>query len=155
MVRHKTASEKEYKKTIETFTKYFRKYFPKTIFLPILGNHDLFPHEAFMEIKSGNENLDYISSQIGFSLPPTALNTFKYGGFYSMEIPLSDRPSSTMFIGLNNVVYTVDWMQNCQKEFSEMECEEERGIDPFGQFKWLRDQLSYARLNNFKFVFYS
>ena len=145
--------------TFDTFRSCYLEYFPNTLFLPVLGNHDLYPRKSYIDIVENNENLAQIADAITFSLPPSAVETFKQGGFYSYLLPapsLSDDDySTTLLISLNNVVYSPDWAKGCKKlGGSTKECSKERGTDPFGQFAWLNDQLINAESSGYKFVFF-
>ena len=157
IVKHGDLEKTEYLETFDRFKTNYLKYFPDTLFLPVVGNHDFYPRKSYVEIKENNENLAEIADAITFSLPPSAVETFKQGGFYSYLLPSpsssDENSSSTLLISLNNIIYSPDWMKGCKKVVgSTSKCKKQRGSDPFGQFDWLHDQLKYAQKSGLKFV---
>jgi sphingomyelin phosphodiesterase acid-like 3 len=111
---------------IESVTNWLKDQFPSTPVYPVLGNHDWWPAHQIVE----GPNMFYrnFSRIWGQWLPPSAVNTFLTGGFYTV---MADE--NLRLICLNTALYyTGDQKTKDLK-------------DPAGQLAWLRNVLELAR----------
>jgi len=97
--------------------------------IPTLGNNDVVPDYS-VQVPGASAPGDYFLTRLADAwqavLPAAARETFRFGGFYSVEIS----PGLTV-LSVNTVVYS-----------PHHEPDTEGLTDPYGQFQWLDTQLS-------------
>ncbi|KAG8453104.1 hypothetical protein GDO86_004787, partial [Hymenochirus boettgeri] len=118
---------------LKTITDLFRKYLGTVPVYPAVGNHESTPVNSFPPPSvHGNESSDWLyhemSQQWQDWLPPSALETLRTGGFYTVQIgPKLRLVSLNMnFCALENFWLLINY------------------TDPAGQLKWLVDILQEA-----------
>jgi sphingomyelin phosphodiesterase len=119
---------------IEILTQMFLKHFPDTFVFPCLGNHDTFPVDQLDRPPNSNWLLDVVGKYWNKWLPPDALKTFKYGGYYQLQLGPKLR-----LIVLNTLYYDV---------FNLWVLWNTTGPDPAGQWQWFISALADAKKNN-------
>ncbi|KYQ91228.1 putative sphingomyelinase [Tieghemostelium lacteum] len=114
-----------------TFVKTVQSEFSQqdTIFIPSIGNNDVFPD---YNSQCSDQNLQYLTTLWSEWIPSDQVQNFSISG----SLVFNPVPGLTV-ISLNTVLYSVkntNSFQNAQ--------------DPCGQFAWLEYQLQVARQNN-------
>eukprot|EP01096_Ripella_sp_DP13-Kostka_P000610 TRINITY_DN10663_c0_g3_i2.p1 TRINITY_DN10663_c0_g3~~TRINITY_DN10663_c0_g3_i2.p1 ORF type:complete len:472 (+),score=143.08 TRINITY_DN10663_c0_g3_i2:110-1417(+) len=123
---------------IDNVTQTIIQSFPKTPFIPTIGNNDL-PQDYFLSVVPNAPWLKKLA-EIWSPLFPssTQKSSFTYGGYYSHDLAINGG-SSLKVIALNTVLYSIKHDPNTTSI-----------TDPLGQFSWLSSQLSEARANHQK-----
>jgi len=115
---------------IELATKLLKEYFPKSIIIPSIGNHDTYPINQFPPPYWNRIYLNKFYSYWKNLVPINKI--FLYGGYYSIDY------NTTKIININTLYYeTTNFMIN-------------RNQDNANQIKWLISELEEAKITNKK-----
>ncbi len=129
------------RKTISFVFLMFKKYFPATPILPVLGNNDDFcgdyhiqPSGPFLSFfAEQSESLLHNVDHPGFN------ESFSRGGYYFGFMPWDN---SQVFIGLNTIFFSAKYVNTCNPSDKT-----EPGWD---EFRWLKETLAWCETNHKK-----
>lgn len=148
IVAHSQPSWAMQNQTVTQFTSMLRQVFPNTLVLPLLGNNDVYPdyHQPY----GPTAWLEYLAALWSPWLDEEQRATFVSGGYYSMKIPVAH---NLRVIALNTVPYSVNFVPRNDTQLDPYDsCNASPPTDPNGQFGWLKDELTRAKLNNEKVI---
>ncbi|ELP89169.1 sphingomyelin phosphodiesterase, putative [Entamoeba invadens IP1] len=128
------------KETITSVVEQMKKRMPGLRVYPVPGNHDYFLSSNWEYPPKSQWMLDHLSDLFSDWLSPTALETFKKGGYYTEIIEPGIRVISL------NLVYFDTFSTHCS-EYQE--------TDPANEVAWFKDTLQNAKENNEKVMIIS
>jgi sphingomyelin phosphodiesterase len=74
-------------KAVDTVTDIIQKYYPNTTVIPVIGNHDTWPIDQLLPpFYNTTAVTKYLSKKWNMWIPEESMDTFYYGGYYSMKI---------------------------------------------------------------------
>eukprot|EP00767_Chilomastix_cuspidata_P005976 gnl/Chilomastix_cuspidata/626.p1 GENE.gnl/Chilomastix_cuspidata/626~~gnl/Chilomastix_cuspidata/626.p1 ORF type:complete len:433 (-),score=131.55 gnl/Chilomastix_cuspidata/626:19-1317(-) len=123
---------------VEVALSLIREAFPDAQILPVMGNHDNFPSDEISTDEHGMEHLSDIADIFAPYLPEDAVESFRLGGYYSVELD-----EHTRFV---SILSTWCDTMNFYADFS-------GGLNTCGTFDWAYNELTLARALGQKVIF--